>query len=171
MDILKSFGFDTRLLIAQMINFLVLLFLLYKLAYKRVLALLEERKKRIAESQEQAKQIEERLTKLDGEQQSILKNAQAQADSTLAQAKESAQAIAQQAAQETKAQTEKMLERAKQSAQAEYDQMQQKLKHDVVNIAVMAAEKATGNILSREQKEALTQKAATEIQASWKTKP
>lgn len=166
MEILKSFGFDARLLVAQMINFLVLLFLLYKLAYKRVLAMLEERKVRIAESMAQAKQIEERLARLDDEQQAVLKKVQAQADNVLVVAKEGAVVITQQAQVEAKLQTERMLARAKEAAQVQYEQMEQKLKREIIGVAVLAAEKATGDILSKDQKETLTRQAAKEIQTS-----
>lgn len=61
MELLDKLGIDFRILIAQIVNFFVLLFVLYKFAYKPILRALENRTKRIEQSLKDAKNIEVRL--------------------------------------------------------------------------------------------------------------
>ncbi|MBU2632677.1 F0F1 ATP synthase subunit B, partial [Patescibacteria group bacterium] len=49
MEIVKQFGLDPVLLVAQIVNFLILLFILKKLLYKPVLELLKKREDTIKE--------------------------------------------------------------------------------------------------------------------------
>ena len=46
-ELFSKLGIDWKLLIAQIINFLVLLFVLYKFAYRPILSMLEKRTKKI----------------------------------------------------------------------------------------------------------------------------
>ena len=56
-DTAKAFGVNWPHFIAQALSFALVAFLLHRFAYKRVLAMLEERRQRIAESLEKADQI------------------------------------------------------------------------------------------------------------------
>ena len=51
---LQTLGIYWPKLVAQMINFAIVLFVLWKFAYRPVLALLEDRRRRIAEAMENA---------------------------------------------------------------------------------------------------------------------
>ena len=77
---MESLGLDIKLLVAQMINFGLLLVILSKFLYKPVIKLLDERKKKIQESLENSKKIEERLIALEEKEKEILQQAQERAD-------------------------------------------------------------------------------------------
>jgi len=47
MEILKEFGIQPTLLLAQIVNFLIILFVLKKFFYKPIIKVLDARKKRI----------------------------------------------------------------------------------------------------------------------------
>ena len=55
MEIIKQFGINPILLAAQVVNFIVLLFIFKKLLYKPILKVLDERKKKIEERKEKEK--------------------------------------------------------------------------------------------------------------------
>lgn len=61
MELLDKLGIDWRLLIAQIINFSVLLFILYKFLYNPVLDMLEKRRKQIDENDAREKTLGEKL--------------------------------------------------------------------------------------------------------------
>ena len=63
MEIIRNFGIQPVLLLAQIVNFLIILYLLQKFFYKPIVKLLEQRKKRIEESLKNADLIEEKLKK------------------------------------------------------------------------------------------------------------
>lgn len=76
---MESLGIDLRLLIVQIINFALLVFVLTKLVYKPILKLLDDRRKKIEEGAENSKKIEERLVQLQEEEKKILEEAQKKA--------------------------------------------------------------------------------------------
>src|SRR3989338_11698691 len=61
MEILNQFGVNPILLLAQVVNFLILLLILKKFLYKPILKVLEERKKKIEESLKNTEEIEKKL--------------------------------------------------------------------------------------------------------------
>ncbi|KKQ95284.1 MAG: ATP synthase subunit b [candidate division CPR2 bacterium GW2011_GWC1_39_9] len=61
MEALHNLGIDPKLLLAQGINFSLLLFILYKFLYKPTLKMLDERSKKIEKSLENVEEIEKRL--------------------------------------------------------------------------------------------------------------
>src|SRR3989337_2314560 len=64
---MESLGIDLKLIIIQIINFGLLLFLLTKFLYKPILRILDERKNKIEESLANAQKIAEEKVKLEEE--------------------------------------------------------------------------------------------------------
>jgi F-type H+-transporting ATPase subunit b len=87
MELLNALGIDTRILIAQLINFTVLLFVLYKFAYKPLLKFLDERREKIRQGVENARRAEERLEEVKTQEKGIIKNAKKEALGIIEQAK------------------------------------------------------------------------------------
>ena len=56
-----ALGINLKLFIAQLINFAVILLVLWRFAYKPLLAIMKERQKKIEDSLDNAKKIETRL--------------------------------------------------------------------------------------------------------------
>lgn len=163
MEIAKTFGVEPILLLAQVVNFLLVLFLLNKLLYKPLVTMLEERKKRIAEAEEHAQQIEQRMRQIDEEQSRILVQAKQEADKVLAETKQSAKALAEEINARAKAQAQSTVSKAQTAAQLAYEEKMQQLKKDILTLAVDAAEKATKQVLTKEQQLQLTKEAAKEL--------
>ncbi|MBI2593944.1 F0F1 ATP synthase subunit B, partial [Candidatus Daviesbacteria bacterium] len=70
--ILSDFGVQPVLLLAQIVNFLVLLWILNKLLYKPVLKVLEERKAKIEKGLKNAEEIEKRLAQTAEEEEKAI---------------------------------------------------------------------------------------------------
>src|SRR4030043_2475120 len=93
MEIFKSFGIQPALLIAQIVNFLIILILLKKFFYKPITKILEERKKRIEESLKNADLIEERLKKTEEKSAQILDETRKNAQDLIDEAKKESERI------------------------------------------------------------------------------
>lgn len=65
MELLSKLGIDWRLLIAQVINFSVLLFVLYKFLYHPILNVLAKRREQIDENDAREKKLEEKLASVE----------------------------------------------------------------------------------------------------------
>lgn len=90
MEILNQFGINPVLLAAQIVNFLILLFLLKKFLYGPILKVLNERKKRIEESLKNAEEIELQLQKTKEKSEEILADTLKKAQKIMDQTKEAA---------------------------------------------------------------------------------
>ncbi len=64
-EFITNFGIDWRLLLAQAVNFFLLLFLLKKFAYKPILAMLAKRRQEIEKGFELRREAEETLKRAD----------------------------------------------------------------------------------------------------------
>ncbi len=156
MEIIKNFGINPVLLIAQVINFLILLFLLKKFAYKPVFQMLEKRRKEIADGLKSAEEGKLSLEKALEEEKKILKKAQNQAQQILLDAKSQADQMLLDAKEDTKGQVEQMLKDAHSQLDKESVEMEKRLALNSAKLAVEMLEKSVKDIFSeKEQKEAV----------------
>src|SRR6266487_1289639 len=105
---MEALGILPGNLIWQCLSFLVLVFLLYRFAYKPVIGILDERADRIRESMEQAEQIKEDTAAAQRAQQ-IITEAQTQVRDMLAQAQQMSQRTIGAAQAEAREQRERLL--------------------------------------------------------------
>ena len=75
----EKFGVLPQLFISQVISFCVVAFLLHRFAYKPILAVLEERRKRIAESLANAEKIKQQLAEAEAAYRKRIQEADADA--------------------------------------------------------------------------------------------
>src|SRR5437868_5641633 len=92
-EISQAFGIDWASLIAQIINFCILVFILSRFVYKPVLNMVDERRKMIAESMEKAKEIEKSKELMEQERAAILRKADVEGGVLLQRAKDEAEAM------------------------------------------------------------------------------
>ena len=79
--IATTFGVDWPHLIAQIISFCIVCFLLHRFAYQPVLKMLEERREQIAQGLANAEKIKAELARTEAQRQEVMVQANAQATS------------------------------------------------------------------------------------------
>lgn len=154
MDILNQFGVQPVLLAAQVVNFLILLFILKKFLYKPILKVLDERKKRIEDSLKNAEEIERRLQQTHEQSERIiaktLKESQRILDETNAQAAqilEKTNKAAEQIVLKATAAGKKIVELQKEI-------LMRQVRENVGSLVSLVVEKVTGKrIALKDQKE------------------
>ncbi len=157
MEIVKNFGVNPILLAAQIINFLIVFFVLKKFLYKPILELLNKRQTTIKEGLKQAEEARIRLEKVVIEEKNILKNAQLHAKKIIEDSKEEAIEITKQINDNTKKQTEKMLKNAKDQIIRESLEAEKRLAVNTSKLAVSFLQKALSDFFSsKEQKEVVS---------------
>ena len=107
MELISKLGIDWRLLVAQIINFIILLLILNRFLYQPILNILKDRAKMVKKSLEDSKKIEEELLKIAKEREDSLKKARIEAKE-----------IIQAATSAASTQKEEILTIAKQEAEA-----------------------------------------------------
>ncbi len=99
-DILKTFGLDWPKFLAQVIIVLIVYFILSKYAFGPVLAMLEARRRRIAEGEANLETIKAEMNKAEEKVRAMLDKANADAERLIAEARDSAEAVRNQKTQE-----------------------------------------------------------------------
>ena len=92
----ETFGFDVWIFLSQVISFVIVALVLRQFAYKPILAILEERRQRIAEGLLNAEKIKQQLTEAERHYADILAKANAQAQKMIDEARESAEHVTEQ---------------------------------------------------------------------------
>jgi len=156
MEIIKNFGLNPVLLGAQIINFLIILFILKKFLYKPVLDTLKKRQTTIRDGLKQAEEARIKLEKVIEEERNILRSAQLQSKKIIEDAEKESVEIAKKLNEETKKRTEELLEQAKEQILRETSVAEKKLAVSTSKLAVEFLEKALANFFSsKEQKQIL----------------
>ena len=163
MEILKNFGIQPVLLLAQIINFLIILFLLKKFFYKPIVKALQDRKQKIEESLKNADLIEEKLAQTEEKSVKILEEARNNAKAIFTDAKKEAQNISDQANVQARETIEEALNQAKIQIEAQRKQMQKDLEEETLGFVAKVVKKVLGRNLKAGEKQSLTRDAAREI--------
>lgn len=164
MDFLKDFGVEPILLLAQMVNFAILLFILKRFLYKPILKVLEERKNKIATSMKQSEQIQKKFEELDVKQQEILDNARNESAQIIDAAKSEAKTLANQIQIEASNQAEQALKRAQETLALEKQKMISEAKKEIVSVVTSATQKVIGKMMTKKDKDRLVTEAVNETE-------
>lgn len=149
--VLTDFGVNPILLAAQVVNFLVLLFILKKILYKPVITLLDERKKKIEESLKNAEKIQKELEETEVNREKILADAIEEGKKIIAEASAQGNALMVESQNKAKADMEAMMEQGKAMIAGERDKMTREVKQDVARMIEMSMEKVLGGIDAKSQ--------------------
>lgn len=163
MEILTNFGIQPVLLLAQIVNFLIILFLLKKFFYKPIVKALEGRKARIAESLINAQTIEENLTKTKESTTKILEEARVSAQDIMSQAHQEAQRIADLAVTEARKLAQDSQITAKAQIETQKQVMRQELRQEILSLVVEVVQKVLTRTLTSRERSQLTSKSISEI--------
>ena len=156
---LGTLGINLKIFIAQLINFGVVLLVLWKWAYTPIVKLLEERQEKIERGVKQAEEIEKRVHDLEAEQKEILMTARAEAGKVLEEARAQAEDRKKVLLEKAKDEVKGVVVQGKAQLQAEKEQMIRDAREEIAVIAVEAARK----ILSEGVDEKLAGKLAQDV--------
>jgi F-type H+-transporting ATPase subunit b len=161
----QSFGWDLPHFIAQVISFLIVTALLFKFAYKPILAVLEERKQRIAESLDNAEKIKAELAKTEAARLEVLSRANTQANQLIEEARAAAGRVREQETQKAIAAAEQIIAKAREAAAADHARMLTELKREVGRLVVQTTAAVTGKILTPDDQKRLAEETNRQLAA------
>jgi F-type H+-transporting ATPase subunit b len=162
-EIAKTFGVDWPHLIAQIISFCIVAALLYFFAYKRVLAILEERRKRIADGLANAEKIKAELQRTEAARQEVLHQANTQANKLIEEARVAAARVREEETQKAIAAAEQIMAKAREAAAADHAHMLTELKREVGRLVVQTTATVTGKILTPEDQKRLADETTRQL--------
>lgn len=162
---LADLGINLPVLVAQIVNVAILLGLLYLVAYKPIMRMLDERSRRVKESVEQAEAIKEQAACAGEEVKKQLEAAAREGQKRIAQAVQIGEDVKQKAQQEARQETETLINRARTEIQRERGEAVDELRKEVADLTIMAAEKVIDRSLDKEAHRDLIDKVLEESTA------
>jgi F-type H+-transporting ATPase subunit b len=151
------------LMIWTVITFVIVFFVLRKLAFGRIQGMIDRRRDRIAEALDEADKAREEARSLVAENRRLVAEGKVQAEEILAEARRIAEAQRQRTLQEAHADLERRLEENRRSIEAENQRLVEQIRREVVELTLLAAEKVTGKVLDAEDQRRLIGEAVGEI--------
>src|SRR5881392_452879 len=159
----ETFGWNWKLFLSQVISFCIVAFLLQRFAYKPILALLEERRRKIEEGQINAEKIRKELAEAEKRYQEIVSKANADAQRMIDDARESAAHLSERKQQEAIGVAEQIVAKAKEAAALEHERQMQALKRELGRLVIDTTAKVTGKVLTAEDQKRLQEEAARQV--------
>ena len=165
MELLDNLGVDGPKLIAQLINFGIVLLVLWKFAYKPVLEMLENRRQKIVQSMDKAEQIKTELAETQAERDKVMAEANQRAEKLIADAKEAAKQVGEAEGQRAVKQAEEIIRKAREATEADRERMLSELKAEIGRLVVETTAKVSGKVLTAEDQQRLIDETNKELAA------
>ena len=162
-ELLQSLGIQWTKLLPQLLNFGIVLFVLWKWAYKPVFTMLEARQKKIAESVANAEKIQLELAKTEAERKRILTQADDLANGMIEQAREAANRVREVETQKAVAAAEQIIAKAREAAAQDHAKMLAELKREVGRLVVQTTATVTGKVLTPEDQRRLAEETQKQL--------
>ncbi|MBI3414752.1 MAG: F0F1 ATP synthase subunit B [Verrucomicrobia bacterium] len=164
-EIANQFGVTWQLLISQIVLFVIVAVALKKFAYGPILAMLDERKQRIAESMANAEKMKIELANAQAKAQEILNQANAQSTKMIEEARAAAAKVTELETQKAVTAAQDIVNKARQASEAELARMKTELRREVGRLVATTASKVTGKILTGDDQQRLIEEANRQVAA------
>lgn len=164
-EIARTFGVDWPHFLAQVVSFAVVCALLHRFAYKRILAMLEERRQQIALGLANAERIKAELARTEAQRQQVIAEANVQANRLIEEARAAAARVQQDATRKAVATAEQIVARAREATAQEHARMLAELRREVGRLVVQTTAAVTGKVLTPEDQRRLAEATASRLSA------
>jgi F-type H+-transporting ATPase subunit b len=158
-----TFGWNPWLFFSQVTSFTIVALLLRRFAYKPILAVLEERRQRIAEGLLNAEKIKKQLAEAEQRYAEILTKANADAQRMIDEARESSAHLAERKQQEAIVAAEQIVAKAREASAIEHERTMAELKRELGRLVVETTAKVTGKVLTSDDQRRLQEEAARQL--------
>ncbi|HZX48642.1 MAG TPA: F0F1 ATP synthase subunit B [Nitrospirota bacterium] len=142
---------EIQQILTQALGFLILLFILKKIAWKPLLSLLDERREKISSEFQNIESTKSELSRLELDYKSRLADIDAQARQRIQEAISEGQRIAVEIQEKAREESKNILNKAKENIELEVAKARVELRNQVANLAIRAAEKVLKEELTEER--------------------
>lgn len=161
-ELVKKFGIEPALLLAQILNFAIVLFVLWKFAYKPLLGVMRERREKIEKSLQDAKTIEQKLAEAEQLKAAKILEARKDAQHIMEKVEIESERYRKQRIEEIDAELASMRQHARNEIAAEKMQALTEAKAELVNLVISATQKVVPQGTTKELDQKLVAEAVEE---------
>ena len=164
-QIATQFGLDWWKFFAQVIIFLAVYSILKAKAFGPILAMLEQRKQRIADGEAKLEKIAKDLADAEANSKAILDKANSEGDRLVKEAGESAKSLAEKKQQDAIHEAGQIMAKAREAAQLEHEQLMSQLKREFGRMVSDATSRVTGKVLNDGDKATINSETVAQVSA------
>jgi F-type H+-transporting ATPase subunit b len=161
--LLSDFGIDLPLLVAQILCFSIVAVLLWKFAFKPVLATMEERQRQIESGLKFAAEAKDRLAQAQLDGAAIIKQAQLEGVRLIDDTRKTAKEFLDQQQKETTARANAMIAKAQQAIESEHKKMLEQARHEVARLVVQTTQQVLAKELTEDERARYNEAASREV--------
>ncbi|MBM4417535.1 MAG: F0F1 ATP synthase subunit B [Chloroflexi bacterium] len=162
---MDQLGINVPGLVAQLVNFLLLLFLLTKFVFPRIVQALDARSEKIRLSLDRADEVKAEAERMERQFQERLAEARREGQQIVANANQIAQRIQEDAHARATQDAETFLNRAREQVQRETESARAQLRQEVAGLAILAASRVIQQALSEKDHVDLIHRVLDEAEA------
>jgi F-type H+-transporting ATPase subunit b len=159
---MEGLGISLSTLLAQIVNFLILLGLLYAVAYKPFMKMADQRSQKIRESVEEADKVKAEAARAEEDFKKRLETAGKEGQEVIARAMRTGEEARQRAQQEAKQEAQSLIEKARVEIQRERDEAIGELRGEFADLTIVAAEKVIEKSLDKQAHQQIIEKVLEE---------
>ena len=161
--IIDEFHIDAPMLFAQMVNFLVVAYILYRFAFRPIMDIIDQRRKEISDGLQYAEEMKHKLAEAEKKYAETLKKGSQEAQRTMDDARVHAQELMEKHTQESTRRAEDILSNAKNAAVLERDKLMQEAHLELKELVVATTSKVLRKELTDDERARYTDAAAKEL--------
>jgi F-type H+-transporting ATPase subunit b len=159
----QDFGLSLPLILAQILSFSIVAFVLWKFAFKPVMATLDERQHKIAAGLKYAEEMQAKLAATQQETAAIIKHANVEASRIIEEARKSAKDFLDKQTQEATVKAGDLLNKAQQAIELEHRKMLADARTEIARLVVTTTERVLAKKLTDADRSAYNDAASREL--------
>jgi len=161
--ITQEFGINLPGILAQMFSFAVVAFILWRFAFKPVLATLDERQKKIQSGLDYAEEMKAKLAASQQESAAQIREAQVKGQQLIAEAQKSAKAFLEKQQQEAVEQSNALIGKARSAIELEKQKMLAEARSEIARLVVATTQRVLAKDLTDADRARYNESAAREL--------
>lgn len=163
--ITQDFGISVPNILAQILSFSVVAFVLWRFAFKPVVATLDDRQQKIASGLQYAEEMKSKLQAANEESSALLKKAQLEATRIIEEARKTAKDHLEKQTKEASAKVSDVLAKGQQAIELEHKKMVADARSEIARLVVATTERVLAKKLTDADRGAYNDAAARELTA------
>ena len=162
-EIADKFGLAWGKFFAQVIIFWIVFSILKKYAFGPILAMLEQRRQRIADGEAKLEKIAKDLAEAEKNAKAVIDKANDDANRMIKDAGDSAKSLAEKRQQEAIHEANQIIAKAREAATLEHEQLMAQLKREFGRMVSDATSRVTGKVLNTDDQTRINQETSAQV--------
>ena len=162
-DLITQFGIQWPKVAAQVIIFALVYFVLNRYAFGPISAMLEARRKRIADGEAKLEKIARDLAAADENARAIMDKADTESNRLIKEAGEGAASLAAKKREEAQVEAAGIVAKSREAARLEQEQLLAQLKREFGRMVVDTTTRVTGKVLTNEDQTRINSETAAQV--------